>query len=81
MKARQLVLGASYEPEALQVICRAFEGAWAEIASRETPRPSSIVIEAARLKPANIVLSLAVDDTNDVEALKSRALLTFVAGE
>ena len=77
MKAHRLIISANYGPEALQVICRAFDEAWAEIASHEIPQPSSISIEAARLKLANIVLTLAADATSDIEALKSGALLAF----
>jgi hypothetical protein len=77
MKAHRLIFSANYGPEALQVICRAFDETWAEIAARETPQPSSIATKAARLKLANIVLSLAADDASDIEALKSGALLAY----
>ena len=77
LKAHRLIFSANYGPEALQVVSRAFDEAWAEIASRETPQPSSISIEAARLRLADIVLALAADDTSNVEALKSGALLAF----
>jgi hypothetical protein len=77
MKERRLFEGAGYGPAALQVMCRAFDEAWAEIASRTTNQPSDIVIRAARLKLANIVLSLATEDANDAESLKIKALLAF----
>jgi len=61
-------------------IYRAFDEAWTGIASRGSPQPSSIATEAARLKLANIVLSLAADDARDIEALKSGALLAYGDG-
>jgi hypothetical protein len=75
MKARQLIGGASYGPDALKVICRAFDDAWNEIAPSVTSRPRGI--EAARLNLANIVLSLAKQDSRDPEPLKAEAVRLF----
>ena len=72
MRARQLIDGASFGPDALKAIGDAFDAAWAEIASNFGNGP--VVIEAARLKLANAVLSVASEDSRDVEALKRAAL-------
>jgi hypothetical protein len=70
MKARQLIDGASYGPDALKVIVKAFDEAWVMIAGNY----DSASVEAARLKLANAVLSVAREDSRDVEALKQAAL-------
>jgi len=72
MRARQLIDNASFGPDALKAIGDAFDAAWAEIASGYGTDP--LVIEAARLKLANAVLSVASDDSRDVDALKRAAL-------
>jgi len=72
MKARQLVSGANYGPDVLKVICQAFDEAWNVIAPSVTNRP--LGIEAARLSLASIVLSLAKEDSRDVEPLKNEAV-------
>jgi len=48
------------------------DAAWAEIADGVGTDP--LVIEAARLKLANALLSVASEDSRDVEALKRAAL-------
>ena len=50
----------------------AFDAAWAEIAGNFGNDP--VVIEAARMKLANAVLSIASEDSRDVDALKQAAL-------
>jgi hypothetical protein len=70
MKARQLIDGASYGPDALKVIVKAFDEAWVMIAGNY----DSASVEAARLKLAKAVLSVAREDSRDVEALKQAAL-------
>jgi hypothetical protein len=72
MKAQHLVNGASFGPEALKVIGRAFDKAWEEIGGNFGNDP--IDIEAARLKLASVLLSIATEDSRDVEALKNSAL-------
>ena len=70
MMARDLIDGASFGPDALRVIGRAFDEAWVSIAgnfSREQ-------VAGARLRLANAVLSAANEQSRDVEALKRRAL-------
>jgi hypothetical protein len=72
MKARSLIDGASYGPDALKAIGRAFDEAWAQIAGNFGSDP--VVIDAARLKLANALLSVADDDSRDVEVLRQAAL-------
>jgi hypothetical protein len=70
MKARALIDGASFGPDALKVIGRAFDEAWVSIAGNFSAEQTA----AARLRLANAVLSVADEDSRDVEALKQRAL-------
>lgn len=62
----------SFGPDALKTIGEAFDGAWAEIEDAYGTDPA--VIEAGRFKLANTLLSIANNETRDVEALKSAAL-------
>jgi hypothetical protein len=72
MSARRLLEGSSFGPEAMKAIGQAFDEAWKTIegnfgtGARET--------EAARLRLATAILSIANDDSRDVEALKRGAL-------
>ena len=70
MKARQLIDGTSYRPETLKVIGNAFDEAWLVIAGNF----SSDTAQAARLRLANAILSVACEDSCDVDALKRGAL-------
>ena len=70
MKAREIIEGASYGPEALKAIGRAFDEAWASIAGNF----SDDQIEAARLRLANALLAVAKDNSRDVEMMKREAL-------
>ena len=70
MKARELIEGASYGPEALKAIGRAFDEAWASIAGNF----SDDQIAAARLRLANALLAVAKDNSRDVEVMKRGAL-------
>ena len=70
MKARELIEGASYGPEALKAIGRAFDEAWASIAGNF----SDDQIAAARLRLANALLAVARDNSRDVEVMKRDAL-------
>jgi hypothetical protein len=72
MKARQLIDGASYGPECLKAMGQAFDEAWQSIAGNFGEEPQEI--ERARLKLANALLSVAAEDSRDVEALKRGAL-------
>ena len=58
--------------DALKVIGDAFDAAWVEIAGWFGTDP--LVIEAARLRLADAVLSVASEHRHEVEALKRAAL-------
>src|SRR6478672_9312314 len=75
MKARQLIDGASYGPEALKAMGQAFDEAWLNIAGNFSD--DSRDIEKARLRLANALLSVADEDSRDVEALQRGALRTW----
>ena len=70
MKARQPIDGASYGPDALKAIGQAFDEAWQTVAGNF----DADTTEAARLRLANAILSVATEDTRDVDALKRGAL-------
>ena len=72
MRARQLIDGASFGPEALKVIGEAFDTAWAEIAGNFANDPAEL--DEALYKRATALLSVASEDSRDVEALKKAAL-------
>jgi hypothetical protein len=63
MKARQLLGTSSFSPDQLRVLFEAFDQAWAAIAPSVGHDTASI--EVARLKLANIVLSLARNNSFD----------------
>ena len=70
--ARQLIDGASFGPDALKAIGQAFDAAWAEIAANFGDDPPDV--EKARLRLANALLSIAHEDSREVEVLKRGAL-------
>ena len=72
MKARKLIDGAAFGPDALKAIGQAFDEAWQEIAGNFRDDPQDI--ERARLQLANAVLSIAHEDSRNVEVLKDAAL-------
>jgi len=72
MKAKQLIDGASYGPDALSAVGKAFDAAWAEIAGNFGNDRGEI--EAARLSLARAMLSIADEDSRDVDVLKTAAL-------
>jgi hypothetical protein len=71
MRARKLIDGAAFGPDALKVIGQAFDEAWQELAGNFGDPQD---IEAARFRLANAVLSIAQEDIRNVEALKHAAL-------
>ena len=77
MKARQLIASAAYTPDQLKVIGKAFENAWEQVAPLVSKRPEAI--EAARLKLAAIVLSLAKDGCRDAQQLEDAAVKKMLA--
>jgi hypothetical protein len=75
MKAIKLIAGTNLDPAALKSVGHAFDDAWADIAANYQGKQS---IEAARLKLANIVLTVAkTHGHHDVSTLKSTALQVF----
>lgn len=75
MKARQLIGSAAYGPEQLKVLFDAFDQAWDAVAAGAGDDPG--YIEAARLRLANIVLSLARDGDFNAARLKDTAVRLF----
>jgi hypothetical protein len=72
MRARHLIDGAAFGPEALKAIGEAFDAAWAEIA--QNFGSVQIDIDNARFRLATALLSVANEDSRDVEVLKRAAL-------
>ena len=72
MKARGIIDGAAFGPDALKAIGQAFDAAWGDIAGNFGDLPATI--ELARMRLAEAVLSVASEDSRDVEALKRGAL-------
>jgi len=71
-KARQLIDGASFGPETLKAMGEAFDRAWSDIDGnfRDDPVDS----EKARVRLAEALLSVADEDSRDIEVLKRAAL-------
>jgi hypothetical protein len=72
MRARRLLDGAAFGPEETKVICQAFDAAWEQIRVNFGDNPS--VVEEARYRLANALLSVAAEETCNVEALTRGAL-------
>ena len=72
MKARKLIEGATYGPETLKVIGKAFDDAWSEISGHFLN--NGLQSQSARLKLAHAVLAVARDDSRDSDELKNAAL-------
>jgi hypothetical protein len=77
VKARLLIGNRAYGPDTLKVLFKAFDDAWDAVAPDVSSRAEAI--EAARLKLANIILSLASEDSNDAERIKDTALQVMAA--
>lgn len=72
MRARALIDGASFGPDALKAIGQAFDQAWSEVGFYFDGDPD--VRDGARVALANAILSVASEDSQDVEVLKRGAL-------
>ena len=72
MRARRLIDGASFGPDTLKALGQAFDEAWVEIADRFGTIP--IEVESARLRLAEAILSVAIEGSTNVAALKVGAL-------
>ena len=79
MKAQRLVAAAVYDPATLRAIGKAFDDAWEQISPQISARADAI--EAARLKLAEIVLSLTKDGTRDPGKLAEAAMRLMLAGK
>jgi len=77
MKARSIISSAAFGPETLNVLYRAFDEAWASVAGNFGDDPS--VVDRARIRLANALLSVASEESRDPEVLK-RAALVVMAG-
>jgi hypothetical protein len=71
-KARHLIDGASFGPEALKATGEAFDAAWAEISNNFGDDVEDV--EKARLRLAKAILTIANEDSRDVAVLKRAAL-------
>ena len=70
MKARHLIDGASYGPDALKAITQAFDEAWSVVAGNFADGN----VDEGRLRLANALLSVACEDSRDVAVLKRGGL-------
>jgi dGTP triphosphohydrolase len=70
--ARQLIDDATFGADASSTIRQAFDEVWGEIAFRFGTH--LVAIEAARLELADTLLSIASEESRDVEVLKCFAL-------
>jgi hypothetical protein len=75
MRARRLIGSASYGPDTLKVLFQAFDEAWTTLALRYGDDQPAI--EVARMRLANIMLTLSREDSRDVARLKDAALTIF----
>jgi len=72
MKARRLIESSCFDPTQLKAIGKAFDDAWEQVAPTVSVRAGAT--EAARLKLAQIVLSLAKNGTLDSQQLADAAV-------
>jgi len=69
---QQLLGNASFGPDTLRVIAKAFDAAWAKLAGNFSEHPAAS--EVARVKLATALLSVASEDSRDVNVLTAAAL-------
>jgi hypothetical protein len=72
MNARRLIESASYGPDELKALGKAFDDAWDRVAPTVSKRPQAI--EAARLALADIMLGLAKHGNFDPVSLADTAV-------
>jgi hypothetical protein len=68
VEARQLIGSASFGPDKLKTLFRAFDDAWNDIAANFGE--NRLAIEAARLKLANVVLAVAQTEGSDSDPMQ-----------
>jgi hypothetical protein len=78
MRARQLIADSSYGPETLKVLFQAFDEAWKVV--EPLTSQDEMAVEAARLKLASIVLTVATRESRDAEQIKNAALILMNIG-
>jgi hypothetical protein len=78
MKARQFIDEASLDDPTRKAADRAFDQAWAILSKKYR---SPLGRDAARLKLANIVVSLVREGEEDAERLTDRAVRTFLVDD
>jgi hypothetical protein len=77
VEAHPLITDSTYDPEQVKALGEAFEGAWKRIAPEVGAAPACK--EAARLKLAATILSLANGGPINAEQLKEAALKKMFA--
>ena len=75
--ARQLIANASYDPDQLKALGKAFDDAWDRVAPHISNRAEAI--EATRLTLADIVLGLARRGMFDPQKLADAAVQRMLA--
>jgi hypothetical protein len=78
MKARQVIENASYDPDQVKALGKAFDEAWQRIARSVSSRPQAI--EAARFALADIILGLAKHGNLDPGWLADTAAKVMLSG-
>ena len=78
MKARRFFDEASFDASTRRAVDRAFDEAWTVLAKKYR---SPLATEAARLKLANIVVSLVREGERDAGRLTDRAVRTFLVDD
>jgi hypothetical protein len=76
MKARRLIESSAYGPETLEVLYKALDDAWAEIAHHFAEEDRA----RARMRLAHALLAVAREDSKDSEQLKNGALQVMALG-
>jgi hypothetical protein len=77
MKARQLIASASYDPDQVKALGKAFDDAWDRVAPQVSGRAEAI--EAARLTLADIILGLAKEGNFDPGQVADAAVQLMLA--
>jgi hypothetical protein len=73
VEARHLIQSASYGPEVIKAMTQAFDEAWLAVAGNF----SQGATEAAKLRLAASLLSVASEGSRDVKGLTIRAITTL----
>ena len=76
MAVQRFFDGALYAPDVLEALNQAFDQSWQSIEGNFGNTPH--VVNAARLRLAQAILSVVTEGSRDVEALKNAALREMV---